>query len=188
MDAYLPKPVRATALYETIDRLVVRGGTAGAVAGAADQNGLLDAATLLAGCGSDPDLLDKMVHSFDAHARRQLGHVADAIRRQDAQGLRGAAHKLRGLVSAFSAVGAKALADLEQAGAGEDLSRAGDQYDAVAKVIEALSDTLRGVTIDSLKQQRVSGRPLPLQERRRPPAASPAPASRGKSRPPEPSR
>jgi CheY-like chemotaxis protein len=188
MDAYLPKPIRAADLYETINRLVGRGGTAGAVAGAADRSALLDAATLLAGCGSDPNLLEKMVRSFDTHARRQLALVADAIRRQDARGLREAAHKLRGLVSAFSAVGAKALADLEQAGAGADLSRAGDQYGAAAEVIEALSQTLRGVTIDSLKQQRVSDRPLPRPERRHPPAASPAPASRGKSRPPEPSR
>jgi two-component system sensor histidine kinase/response regulator len=188
MDAYLPKPVRAAELYEAIDRLIGRSGMVGTVAGAAEGNRLLDAATLLAGCGSDPDLLEKMVHSFDTHARRQLALVADAIRRQDPRGLRESAHKLKGLVSAFSDVGANAVADLERAGAGGDLARAGDRYNAAAEVIEALSDTLRGITIDSLKQRRVCGRPPGARpEPRQTPAASPAPVARDNARPPEPS-
>src|SRR4051794_18513136 len=64
----------------------------------------LDPITLLAACGSDGDGLRELCQDFRTYPPARLVEVGDALRAQDAPRLREAAHKLCGLLSAFSTV------------------------------------------------------------------------------------
>jgi two-component system sensor histidine kinase/response regulator len=160
MDAYLPKPVRAQELFAALDRLAMREPEAAAAASAsatAPHHGpLLDAATLLASCGGDPRMLQSMVLSFESHARSHAYTVQAAIAAGDAALLEQSAHKLRGLVSAFSTVVDDAVAVLEAIGASrslDDAAGAAEKCAAVLAMISELSALLAHCTVDDLYHQ-----------------------------------
>jgi hypothetical protein len=147
MDDFLGKPIRRRELFAAIERvLAVRGpesdsstGPGVAPPGSADPWPLLDAATLLTACDGDGGLLARMVAVFRSGAPGQLERVATALRDRDAGALRESAHKLCGLVSAFSTTAADAARRLEHAGADRNL-------DGTESVYTSLSDTMRDLT------------------------------------------
>ena len=99
MDDFLSKPVRAADLWAAIDRVV------GARPPAEREGpGLLDPRVLWDVCGGDAGILEKIGQAFRARLPDHLAAVQDALREQDALRLREAAHKLCGMVAAFSTV------------------------------------------------------------------------------------
>ena len=74
---------------------------------------LIDPVVLLAACGGDPTMLRKMCRTLQSLVPEYLAAVRDALHDQDAPGLREAAHKFYGTLSAFSTVAGDQAADLE---------------------------------------------------------------------------
>jgi PAS domain S-box-containing protein len=157
MDEYLSKPVRAAELSAAIDRVVATGGNPGPdPSDAAVGTSLLDPVVLLATCGDDAQGLYELRLDFQTYLPARLVEVGEALRRQDAPRLREAAHKLFGLLSAFSTVAG------EVASALEDLAECG-QLDEAKPLLERLETMARelirevdGLSLESL--QRHAGR------------------------------
>ena len=114
MDEFLTKPIRSADLWAAIDHVL---GTRSL--NHPPMPNLLDAPVLLAACGGDPALLDKMCRSLQARVPEYLAAVRDALHERNSPRLREAAHRFCGLLSEFSTV----AGDL--AGSLEDLAASG---------------------------------------------------------------
>src|SRR5438128_818332 len=99
MDDFLAKPIQAGDLWAAMDRVVGAGRPADR-----PGPGLLDPQVLLAACGGDAVILEKIGQAFQARLPDQLKAIQDALRDRDAPRLREAAHKLCGMIAAFSTV------------------------------------------------------------------------------------
>ena len=119
MDDFLAKPIQAADLWAAIDRVV-------GARPPADRPGpgLLDPRVLLAACGGDAAILEKICQAFRARLPDHLTAVQDALRERDAPRLREAAHKLCGMVAAFSTVAGGVASDLEDHAARGQLEEA----------------------------------------------------------------
>jgi CheY-like chemotaxis protein len=108
MDDFLAKPIQAADLWAAIDRVAD-------VRLQADPSGwrLLDPKVLLAACGGDGAILNKICQTFRACVPVHLQAVQIALRDRDAPQLREAAHKLSGMLSAFSTAAGGMASDLE---------------------------------------------------------------------------
>jgi PAS domain S-box-containing protein len=108
MDDFLSKPVQADALWEVIDRVVA------ARTPADDRDlGLLDPRAILAACGGDANILEKICQAFRASVPDQMSRVLSASADKDAPRLREAAHALCSTLAAFSTVAGLAASNLE---------------------------------------------------------------------------
>jgi HPt (histidine-containing phosphotransfer) domain-containing protein len=108
MDDFLAKPIQAADLWAAIDRVAGAGPPADPPA-----PGLLDAPVLLAACGGDAAILEKICQTFRARLPDHVRAVRDALRDGDAPRLREAAHKLCGMVAAFSTLAGGVASELE---------------------------------------------------------------------------
>jgi PAS domain S-box-containing protein len=148
MDDFLAKPIQAASLWAAIDRLV-------AARPPADRPGpgLLDPGVLLAACGGDAVILEKICQAFRAGLPDQLMAVQLALREQDSVRLREAAHKLCGMVAAFSTVAGGVASDLEDHAAHGQLEKARslvDQLDTMARELLLLAG---GLSLETMRQQ-----------------------------------
>jgi PAS domain S-box-containing protein len=117
-----------------------------------DATGLLDAETLLTACDGDAILLGQMIAIFAANAPAHLDRVASALREGNAAELRESAHKLRGLLSAFSTSAAEVAGLLEQAGAAGQLDRAEEHFAKLAGLVGELGPLLANLTLAELQE------------------------------------
>jgi PAS domain S-box-containing protein len=145
MDDFLPKPVQAAHLWAAIER----------VAGAhppADRPrpGLLDPQVLLAACGGNAAVLDKLCQVFRANLPGHLGAVRDALRDRDAPRLREAAHKLCGMVGAFSTAAGEVASDLEDRAAQGQLEEAQPLVERLEAMAQDLMRLASGLSVDAL--------------------------------------
>ncbi|MBV8310960.1 MAG: PAS domain S-box protein, partial [Planctomycetaceae bacterium] len=114
MDDYLSKPVRSVELFAAIERVLFDHRVPRPILpDTGDSTSLLDPVVLLGACGDDAEGLRAMGQGFQVYLPRRLAEVADALRNEDAPGLRVAAHKLCGLLSAFSTVAGGVASSLE---------------------------------------------------------------------------
>src|SRR5205823_14287124 len=109
------RPAAAADLWAAIDRV-----TAAVPSGR--PRGLIDARVLLAGCGGDGAILGKIGGAFRARLPGQVAAVGAALRDGDAARLREAAHKVCGILSAFSTAAGAVASDLEDRAAGGRLA------------------------------------------------------------------
>ena len=150
MDGYLSKPIHRKELDEILDRHVALKN-----AGPAQDESLpaanhsIDVSQLLDRIDGDRVLLAELVDVFRADFPANLTAVQQALDQQDANGLRSAAHALKGALANLSAVEASTLAaELEAIGKSADLTRAQATLDCLAleiidamKALEALCPT-----------------------------------------------
>ncbi len=154
MDEYVAKPVRRAELFAAIERVLAGRPAAEPAPGpAAPAPGLLDAAMLLTACDADPALLGQMIAVFQAGAPVCLARLSDAVASRNAAELREAAHKLCGLVSAFSTLAAETAQRLEQTAAAGLLDDAVEPCAALADMIQNLRPLLAGLSIEELKSR-----------------------------------
>jgi PAS domain S-box-containing protein len=154
MDDYLSKPVRAAELLATIDRVIAaRGVSRPAPLDAGDAESPLDPAALLAACDGDAEALRELCQDFRAFAPEQIREVGDALRDGDAPRLREAAHKLYGLLSAFSTVGGSVASDLEQHAARGELDEARPLVHRLKTLVRELIRQLDGLSVESLRRR-----------------------------------
>ena len=118
-----------------------------------DRTSLLDPVVLLAACGDDAEGLHELCHDFQTYAPARLAEVGDALRDQDAPRLREAAHKLCGLLSAFSTVAGNLASDLEDHAAGGQLDEARPLVDRLETIAQELIRQVDGLSHESLRRQ-----------------------------------
>jgi HPt (histidine-containing phosphotransfer) domain-containing protein len=114
---------------------------------------LLDPQVLLAACGDDAAILDKISRAFRARLPDHLKAVQDALRDRDALRLREAAHKLSGMVAAFSTVAGGVASEVEDRAAQGQLDESRPLVGRLEAMAEELMRLVSGVTLDALREQ-----------------------------------
>jgi two-component system, sensor histidine kinase and response regulator len=148
MDDFLAKPIQAASLWVAIDRLVsARPPT--------DRQGpgLLDPRVLLAACGGDAAILERICRAFRAGLPDQMAPLQDALRERDTGRLREAAHKLGGMVTAFSTVAGAVASDLEDYAAQGRLEQARPLVAQLETMARELVRQVEGLSLQTLRRQ-----------------------------------
>jgi signal transduction histidine kinase/DNA-binding response OmpR family regulator len=140
MDDFLSKPIQTDELWVTIDR----------VAGRSHER-LIDARVLMSACGGDEGILKGICQALRARLPDDLASIQDALLRQDASRLREAAHKLAGMVSAFSTKVGAVASDIEDYAARAQLDEAAS---LVAKLNAMAGELLQAVGNLSMERLR----------------------------------
>ena len=155
MDDFLSKPFQANQLWKAIERTMTQGPSSGCdsiTPASPAMDCVLDARVILAACGGNPSILHKLCSAFVPEIPKRIEAIQSALRDQDASRLREAAHKLCGMIGAFSSLAGDLASRLE------DLAAEGDLSDSPAVVaeLERLTDQLLrqvdGLSIKSLEQ------------------------------------
>jgi len=149
MDDFLAKPIHAANLWGAIDRVM----SVRQIAQPNDrrQPGLLDANVLLAACGGDAGILEKICQAFQAGLPDHLAAIQDALRERDAVRLRESAHKLCGMVAAFSTVAGEVASDLEDVGAQGKLEEAKPLVERLESMAQELLQQTSNLTLETLR-------------------------------------
>ncbi|MBI2826356.1 MAG: PAS domain S-box protein [Planctomycetia bacterium] len=143
MDSYISKPVRARDLFETITQVVgamraAETPCAPPVAPVADGN-RVDWSVAMDTVGGDRQLLQDIVSAFQEEAPRLLADLRRAVDAGDADGLRRAAHTLKGSLRYFGVSGLYDRAfELEARGRQGRLAGAAVEVDPFAREVEQL--------------------------------------------------
>ncbi len=145
MDEYLTKPFKAAELWAAIDRVVRRHPPH-----SQERLDPIDPRVLLAACGADAGMLQKMCRSLEARVPEHLAAVREALHHRDALRLREAAHKFCGMLSAFSTVAGNQAADLEDAAAGAQLDKAQPIVAQLEMIAGELLERVEGLSIEKL--------------------------------------
>jgi PAS domain S-box-containing protein len=158
MDDFLAKPIQAADLWAAIDRIFRRDeGREMRDEGRGSASSLLDPQVLLAACGGDAGILDKICGAFRAQLPDQLKAVQDALRDGDAPRLREAAHKLAGMVAAFSTVAGRAASEIEDYAAQGQLAEAASLVGRLEAMTQELMRLTGDLSIETLRQQTGKG-------------------------------
>ncbi len=154
MDDFLSKPIRAAELFAAIERVVsARRAFRTAPMDAESRTSLLDPGVLLATCGGDAEGLRELCQDFRTYAPSRLAEVGDALRDRDALRLRESAHKLYGLLSAFSSVAGNLASDLEDRAACGRLDEARPLVGQLETMTQELVEQMNGLSLESLRRQ-----------------------------------
>jgi two-component system, sensor histidine kinase and response regulator len=130
MDGYVTKPVEAERLIEAVESAVAT----------------FDPAIAMARLKGDRALLREMIEIFLADAPAMIDAIRNALDDGDAEGLRRAAHTLKGSVANFGV--ARAVAEAKTL---ETMGAAGDLFGAET-VLARLEDALERFRVDALEE------------------------------------
>jgi two-component system sensor histidine kinase/response regulator len=148
MDDFLSKPIHAGDLWATIDRVVDAG-----LPDAPPGPGLIDPRVLLAACGEDAVILERICRAFRARLPNHLTAVQDALRDQNASRLREAAHKVSGMLAAFSSVAGGMASGLEDHAARGELEEARPLVEQLEMMCQELMRVVGGLSLETLRRQ-----------------------------------
>jgi CheY-like chemotaxis protein/HPt (histidine-containing phosphotransfer) domain-containing protein len=139
MDAYLSKPMLASALYASIDQLLHDAPAEHRLAPESMPEAPVDLAAVLETVEGDKTLLTELLRVFARDYPERLADVREAIMMGDAKRLECGAHSLRGAVGLF---GAKVACDLAMT-----LESMGSEarLDSAAQVLRELEQELERV-------------------------------------------
>lgn len=168
MDDFLAKPIQAADLWAAIDRIVEIRDQESEVSTSSSSDlrlptsdiyppssdpGLLDPQVIVAACGDDPAILEKICKTFRACLPDHLKTVQDALRDGDAPRLREAAHKLCGMVAAFSTLAGGVASQLEDYAAQGQLEEARPLAAQLDAMVEKLVQLAGGLSLETLRDQ-----------------------------------
>jgi two-component system sensor histidine kinase/response regulator len=148
MDDFLVKPVHTDSLWQAIDRVMADCDRTDH-----PNTQLLDAPVLLAACGGDDVILEKICQAFVACLPDQLHATQAAFRDSNAHALREAAHKLSSTLAAFSTIAGNAVSSLEDQAAAGQVDACGPLVSQLATMSESLVRQINGLSIDWLRSQ-----------------------------------
>ena len=146
MDEFLGKPVHAGALWAAVERvtpLLVRAERAGPLP--------VDSRVLLAACGGDANILERIGIALRGHLPLELQRAAQSLSAADAAALREAAHRVYGMVSAISSQAGAVASDLEDLAALGQLQEAAPILDQLTLMSEELLAVIGSLSIDELQ-------------------------------------
>ena len=114
----------------------------------------------MAACGDDEGCLRELCQDFGAYAPGRMAEVRSAFEAGDAPGLREAAHRLCGLLSAFSTAARDAAADLEEVAAHGRIDQARPLVDRLEAMAHELGHRVDALSLDRLREltERDEGR------------------------------
>ena len=147
MDAFISKPVRIAAFYDTIAAVLDRGAstTTGETV-LSEVPEVFDLASALEAVDGERELLNGMIAIFMRQTPRVMQDIDTAITAGDAGALEIAAHKLKGSIAMFGARAAREAAqrleDLAEAG---ELSAASAPREALGAEVQRLTAALDAV-------------------------------------------
>jgi CheY-like chemotaxis protein len=147
MDGFLAKPIHADDLWATMERVL-------APRHSADQRdvGPLDPQVLLAACGGDGAILHGICEALQSSLPHHLETIRNALGNKDTALLRESAHKLYGMVAAFSTVAGGVASELEDVAARGQLQEARPLVERLQSIAQELMALVaNGVTIESLR-------------------------------------
>jgi two-component system, sensor histidine kinase and response regulator len=148
MDDFLAKPIQPANLWEALDRVM------GARPPAERPGpGVLDPHVLLAACGGDAAILGKICQTFRVCLPDQLAAISDALRERDAPGLREAAHKLAGMVAAFSTAAGGVVSEIEDQAADGELEETRPLVERLVAMTQELMELAGGLSLEALRQR-----------------------------------
>jgi PAS domain S-box-containing protein len=148
MDEFLGKPVHAGALWAAVERvtpLLVRAERAWPL--------LVDSQVLLAACGGDASILERIGIALRGHLPIELQRAADSLRASDARALREAAHRVYGMVSAISSQAGAVASELEDQAALGQLQQAAPLLEQLALMSEELLAVMGSLSVDELRSR-----------------------------------
>jgi two-component system sensor histidine kinase/response regulator len=146
MDDFLAKPIQAAGLWAAIERVVTSRPP-----GDPPLPDLLDPQVILATCGGDAAILEKICEKFGVSLPDHLKAIRDAVQDRDAPRLREAAHKIAGMVAAFSSVAGGMASELEDLAAQGNLGEATPLAARLETTTHDLMRLVRGLSLDSLR-------------------------------------
>jgi PAS domain S-box-containing protein len=167
MDDFLTKPIQAANLWAAIDRIVnaSTGSTEKESSKIEDHrsknekdsrieppSSILDPRTLLATCGGDAIILEKICQAFRAYLPDHLSAVQDALQEGDAPRLREAAHRLCGMVAAFSTGAGQVASELEDRAAQGLLDEARPLVGRLEPMVQELLQAVVGLSLEALRE------------------------------------
>jgi CheY-like chemotaxis protein len=145
MDDYLPKPIHAGDLWAAIGRIAAARPPA--------EPGPIDSRVLLAACGEDSVILEKLGVALRAGLPDQVAAVEEALRAGDAPRLRDAAHRISGMVAAFSTAGGSLASEIEDHAADGRLEPARPLVERLAAMARELIRLAGIVSLETLRHQ-----------------------------------
>jgi CheY-like chemotaxis protein len=152
MDDFLAKPIQAPDLWAAIDRVIDRVADASPPPDRS-ASGLLDPAVLLAACGGDAVILQSICRALQDQLPDHLAAVRNAFEERDAVRLREVAHRLSGMVAAFSTVTGRVASDIEDLAAHERLDEARPLVSRLETMAQELLRSVGGLSLETLRQQ-----------------------------------
>jgi two-component system sensor histidine kinase/response regulator len=154
MDDYLAKPVRSAELFAAIERVVSSQAVPQIIRPDAGYGTrLLDPVVLLAACGEEAEGLSRMCQGLRFYLPDRLAEVGEALRAHDAPRLHVAAHKLCGLLSAFSTVAGGMASALEDQAAGGRLDESRRLVEQLEVKAREVLEQVDGLSIETLRDQ-----------------------------------
>lgn len=147
MDDYVSKPVHSAELFAVVEKFAAPPPAADicspATDGASEEAPAFDADTFKASM-KDAELMRELIRMFSEDSKAFLDDARQALGRNDADALHGAAHALKGLTGNYYAASAmSAISDLMQYARTGDLVRSRDSLEVVSKEIASLDEALR---------------------------------------------
>jgi CheY-like chemotaxis protein len=146
MDDFLAKPIQTGDLWAAIDRIV--GERAPNTQAA---SGLIDARVLLAACGGDEGILKSICQTLETRLPDHVAALEDALLNKDASRLREAAHKLFGMVSAFSTEAGAVASEIEDQAARGELDRAATSMEQLRTISSELPRLVADLSVEKLR-------------------------------------
>jgi PAS domain S-box-containing protein len=155
MDDFLAKPIQVANLWAAIDRIVAAHPPAPEppTEPRPPRPGLLDSGVLLAACGGDAVILEKICQALRARLPEHLRAVQDALGERDTLRLREAAHKLCGMMATFSSVAGGVASELEDQAARDQLEEARPLVGQLETMAQELLRAVDGLSLETLRQQ-----------------------------------
>jgi CheY-like chemotaxis protein len=154
MDDFLTKPVRAAELWSALERVAAVGPTVEGTGA-----GVLDRRAVLATCGGDAAILEKISQAFRTALPDQLEAVRAALRDGDTPRLHEAAHKICGMVGAFSTLAGGVASALEDRALAGQLEEARPLVARLETLTTELLTAVEGLSLDALRAQAAAEKP-----------------------------
>jgi CheY-like chemotaxis protein len=155
MDDFLVKPLRAADLNIAMGRLAAAAAPRASnnLPQEKSENSVLDATMLLSICGGDEQILATISEAFRNHLPVQLAEIGDALRENDPPRLREAAHKLSGIVLAFSTIAGNVSSQLEELAVNNRLEDCAPLFRQLEELARELLKQLDGISIETLQRE-----------------------------------
>jgi CheY-like chemotaxis protein/HPt (histidine-containing phosphotransfer) domain-containing protein len=154
MDHFLSKPIQPSDLLAAIDRLARPAAVSRPIQpDAGKPASLLDPVAVLTACGDEEEALQGMCRALQSYLPDRLAEVGDALRASDASRLREAAHKLGGLLLAFSTSAGDVASDLEEHAAQGRLEEARPLVEQLEVMGRQLLVQAGGLSLETLRRQ-----------------------------------
>ena len=111
----------------------------------------LTAAALLAACGDDAAILEKLCQALQAHLPRELQSVKSALIAKDLAEVREGAHRVAGMISAVSTAAGRTASELEDEAARGRPVEASALFRRLEAQTSGVLEALGGVSIERLR-------------------------------------